>query len=365
VKSDYCRSGATVISGLNLGEGRVSAPLVDPSVGPLLKPTYESGPVKTTAAAPATAPSPPKQISVPIPGTIVPKTGSLTTAVNAANARMSPMVKKLQDRTKSTQDIESPWFRCLLHGEIDSYKTTTACHFGTPEQVRIILTRGEDQLLPVINEGYKYVKVDDAEQFTEALSYCDHVWPDWAKHPEPVLIIDDLTRAKDYVVSASKSYTTDSGQVKEYKDNRKIFGVAMGEFDTMFALANKKPIHIILTALSKVLEGKISLEETVTPDLSPGIGNLIMSDYSFIFFLNKKKPYASRMLTQLDSEAVVEYDEVQKKNIPYNRYYFARHKLPHELVGKGIIKPYEEADLRKVWNKVKAAKAVRKAEVRP
>lgn len=296
-----------------------------------------------------------KPVSTAVPGAPRPAVPvPLTQQVNAANARVSPMVSKLAARTKSTFDINSPWARILIHGEIDSWKTTTAAHFGTPEQTRIILTRGEDQLLPIINEGYQYVKVNDAAEFTEALSHCDHVWPDWAKHPEPVLVLDDLSRAKDYVVAASKFYEA-GGQMKEYKDTRKIFGVAMGEFDAMFSLANRKPIHIIVTALSKVVEGKISLEETVMPDLSQGIGNLIMSDYSFIFFLNKKKPFASRLLTDMDSEAVTEYSETAKTNITYQRYYFARSKVPNEMVGK-IIKKYEPANLRDVWNRVIAAR---------
>jgi len=297
--------------------------------------------------------------ATPVPAT--PKPASLVSQVNQANARVSPMVTKLASRTRSTFDINSPWARILIHGEIDSWKTTTACNFGTPEQTRIILTRGEDQLLPIINKGYQFVKVNDAQEFTEALSHCDSVWPDWAKLPEPVLIVDDITRAKDYVVSASKFYEA-GGQVKEYKDNRKVFGVAMGEFDAMFSLANRKPIHIILTALSKVVEGKISLEETVSPDLSQGIGNLVMSDYSFIFFLNKKKPFATRMLTEMDSEAVTEYSETAKSNITYQRYYFARSKVPAELVGK-VLKKNEPADLRGIWERVKAARTQRKVEV--
>ena len=318
-------------------------------------------PTKMTAPQTAEAQRAPAtgsiQVNPAVPGQVkpaVPRPASLVTQVGAAVARVSPMVSKLAARTRSTFDINSPWARILIHGEIDSWKTTTAAHFGTPEQTRIILTRGEDQLLPIINEGYQYVKVNDAAEFTEALSHCDHVWPDWAKHPEPVLILDDLSRAKDYVVAASKFYEA-GGQMKEYKDTRKIFGVAMGEFDAMFSLANRKPIHIIVTALSKVVEGKISLEETVMPDLSQGIGNLIMSDYSFIFFLNKKKPFATRLLTEMDSEAVTEFSETAKTNITYQRYYFARSKVPAEMVGK-VIKRYEPANLRDVWNRVLAAR---------
>jgi hypothetical protein len=319
------------------------------------------GKMTTTPAIPA-SPVPAQQGPVAPPKPPIAPTATMAPAqptsvfsqVSAANAGKSPLTAKLASRTRSTFDIHSPWARILIHGEIDSWKTTTAAHFGTPEQTRIILTRGEDQLLPIINEGYQFVKVNDAAEFTEALTHCDHIWPDWAKLPEPVLVIDDITKAKDYIVTASKTYEA-NGQIKEYKDNRKIFGVAIGEFDAMFSIANRKPIHIIMTALSKVMEGKISLEETVTPDLSQGIGNLVMSDYSFIFFLNKKKPFATRLLTQLDSEAVTEFDETQRKSVTYQRYYFARNKIPSELVGK-VMKLYEEADLRKIWEKVKNAR---------
>lgn len=296
----------------------------------------------------------------PLPGSVIPRAAtpqpaSLVSTVNAANAKMSPMVSRLAARTKSTSDLSSPWARILIHGEIDSWKTTTAAKFGSPEQTRIILTRGEDQLQPIVKLGYKYLQVNTGEEFSEALSHCDAIWPDWAKHPEPVLVIDDLTKAKDLVITASKTYEKD-GRVVEWKDLRKVYGQALAEFDSVFTLANRKPIHIVLVATSKVVEGKISLEETVSPDLPQGIGNLIMSDYSYIFFLNKKKPYATRMLTQMDSEAVSEYDEQQKKTVTYQRYYFARHKIASELVGK-VLKPYEPADLRAVWEKVKQGKA--------
>lgn len=310
------------------------------------------------------APSPANPAVTPSKPLIAPSTPrpGIVAGVQAANVRVNPAVAKLQARTKSTHDIVSPWFRCLLHGEIDSWKTTTAHHFGTPEQTRTILVRGEDQLQPIINEGYKFLQVNNGEEFINALSYCDHIWPDWAKHPEPVLVIDDLTRAKDYVVTSSKTYTKDSGETAEYKDMRKVYGTALAEFDSVFTIANKKPMHIILIATSKVVEGKISLEETVSPDLSQAIGTFVMADYSYIFFLDKKKPFKERLLTTMNSEAITEYDEKAKKNLTYNRYYFARHKIPAELVGKGLIKMYEPADLRAIWNKVLAARTQAKAE---
>jgi hypothetical protein len=313
--------------------------------------TAVTPPSPTSPTPPQVNPAVPTQVN---PASPKPSQPSIVAGVHAA-ARTNPKLTKYAERTKSTHDITSPWFRCLIHGEIDSWKTTTAHLFGTPEQTRTILVRGEDQLEPIIKKGYKFLQVNDGAEFVDVLANCDLIWPDWAKHPEPVLIIDDLSRAKDYVVTSSKTYSTDSGEVKEYKDMRKVYGTALAEFDSVFTIANKKPMHIILIATSKVVEGKISLEETVSPDLSQAIGTFVMSDYSFIFFLNKKNPYQTRLLTAMTNEAITEYDEKQKKNVTYQRYYFARHKIPVELAGKGFIKLYEPADLRAVWEKIKSA----------
>jgi len=262
---------------------------------------------------------------------------------------------KYASRTKDTSTIESPWMRCLLHGEIDSLKTTTAALFGTPEQTRIILTREEDQLLPIINRGYKFLQSTNGAELTEMMAYCDQIWPDWAKHPEPYLVIDDMTKGNALVFEDSD--TDDKGNA--VKDIRRRYGITMESIAPAFNAVNRKSIHICLTALSKVAEGKITKEENVIPDLPPSIGNFIMSDYSFIFFLNRQRPVASRMLTRMDFMAITEYDEKAKKDVTYRRYFFARNKVPSE-VAETALQQYEPANLRAVWDKVKAARKVAK-----
>lgn len=304
-------------------------------------PSVDSRAVPTPKAAPPAAPTTP---------VVKP---SITAGVVAANAKVSPFVVQLRTRTKSTKDLVSPWFRLLLHGEIDSKKTTTAAHFGSPEQTRIILTRGEDQLAPIRSEGYQYLAVENANEFTEAMKYCGQIWPEWAKHPEPVLIVDDLTRGKDYVLKDSSTYVTGSGEEKEFKDNRKIHVGALQSMDAVFSVVNRKPMHVILIATSKVRENNITQEESIFPDLPPAMSNLIMSDYSFIFFINKKKPTNACLLTSKDFESVTEYDEGQKKNVTHQRFFFARHKLPWELESKGVLRQYENLDLRGIWNRIK------------
>jgi hypothetical protein len=269
--------------------------------------------------------------------------------------KVSPFVAKYGSRTQTTTEISSPWLRALLHGEIDSWKTTTAAHFGTPEQTRIILTRGVDQLIPIINEGYKFLQAKNGSEFTEMMAFCDQIWPDWAKHPEPVLVIDDITRGKDFILDDSR--TNDAGV--EVKDIRKVYGIAMEAIDAAFTALNRKPIHVILTALTKVKDNAITREEVVTPDLPPAIGGFIMSDYSFIFFLDKMRPAATRMLTSSDRISYQEYDERQKQMVTYQRYFFARNKVPSEQAGQ-VLAQREPANLRAAWEKVKAARKVTK-----
>jgi hypothetical protein len=278
---------------------------------------------------------------------------SIFSQVSTANARQSPLVKKLAERTQSTKDILSPWMRLLLHGEIDSKKTVTASRFSSPENTRIILTRGEDQLLPIKSLGIQYVKVENASEFIEAMAYCDTIWPDWAKLPEPYLIIDDISKGKDMVLKDNETFTSGTGEVREHKDPRKMHVAALKEMDSVFTTLNRKPIHITLVALSKIRENAITQEESIFPDLPPAMSNLIMSDYSYIYYINKKKPNNACLLTGKDFESITEYDENQKKNVTFQRFMFARHKLPVELEGKGIIRPYEPLDLRAIWERIK------------
>lgn len=290
--------------------------------------------------------------AAPPAGTTTPKT-SIAAGVVAANAKLSPFVAGLKTRTKNTKDLSSPWFRLLLHGEIDSKKTTTAAHFGTPEQTRIILTRGEDQLAPIRDEGYQYLAVENADEFTEAMKYCGQIWPDWAKHPEPVLIVDDLTQAKNFVLKDSATWVDAKGEEREHKDNRKMHVAALNSMDAVFSVVNRKPMHVILIATSKVRENNITQEESIFPNLPPAMSDLIMADYSFIFFINKKKPANACLLTSKDFESVTEYDETQKKNVTFQRFFFARHKIPWQLEGKGVLRQYEPLDLRDIWRRIK------------
>lgn len=266
----------------------------------------------------------------------------------------SPLIAKLQKRVKTTDQITSPWFRCLLHGEIDSRKTSTAAAFGGVERTRIILTRGEDQMIPLRKNKYTFLEVDNSNEFMSAAMHCDQIWPDWYAGPEPVLVLDDLARAKDYVVKDNETFVDGQGNVKEHKDPRKVYGAAAQDMDTVFTVINDKPMHIVLVCTSRIRENELTQDETIFPDLTPSMANRIMSDYSYIFYINKKKPWDRCLLTSRDSESVTYYDEKKKSEITYQRVFFARNKVAVEdAITNPILKLYEPLDLRSIWDRVK------------
>src|SRR6185312_7461843 len=208
--------------------------------------------------------------------TIAPKPASIAGAVTATQAQTSPVVASLAARVRNTSGLQSPWMRLLLHGMIDSGKTTAAAKFLPPENTRIICTRGEDQLISLRDMGYTYIEVRDANEFQNAAIYCDQLWPDWAKLPERHLIIDDVTKGKDMLIDNQDS-----------PNMQKIYGGATSDMGLLFGSILKKPMHITLIALTKVDQRKEWKEEVIRPDVNPAMYNILAADSSYIFYIDK------------------------------------------------------------------------------
>src|SRR5437763_816079 len=98
---------------------------------------------------PTTVPTTPisTAVSTPKPSTAPIAQSTLTSQVAKANLAAAVLPPGM-GLGKSTLNLESLWMRALLYGETNARKTTSAAFFGPPEDVRIIETRSEDQLIP-------------------------------------------------------------------------------------------------------------------------------------------------------------------------------------------------------------------------
>lgn len=263
---------------------------------------------------------------------------TVTSQVHAQTVASSPMPKVT---VKRTGEIESPWFRCLLYGDIDTYKTTVAASFH-PEASAIVLTRGEDQLLPIRKLDVPYAMVTNLADFERVALAPEKVFgSEWANSPERTLIFDDLTRAKDYALEAN-----DSGG-----NNKLIYGGATRDIGSIFLSVFRQPQHIIGIALANEYENPITHKDELTPDLPPAMRRFLTADFSYVFYSDKVRGV---LLTSSRREAWQGIDE-KMRPVTVTRSTFARHKLPKECVGT-ILNQEEPMDLRAIWGKIQAAK---------
>lgn len=269
--------------------------------------------------------------------TQVPAQAAVNKAVGALTPRPNGMAP-----ASTTSAIESPWLRLCIHGDIDSRKTSTAASFAAPEDTRIILTRGEDQLLPIRSLGIKYQMCKNLKEFQYAAMYPEQIWPEWAGLPNRTLIFDDITKAKELALDDN-----DDGQ-----NNMLVYREATKDIGSIFKSVFSKPQHVIAIALTTSYENDISHEENLTPDLPPSMRRMLMADFSFVFYIDKTKKV---FFTSEHRQTWQGMDEKMRAKV-CTRIIFARHKLPKELEGKGIIAPEEPLDVAAIWKKVREAK---------
>ena len=265
-----------------------------------------------------------------------------------AQKALSPQAMALIAKQKfDTSEVSNPFFRCFLYGDIDSGKTVTAARFGTPEDVRIIVTRQKEQMLPLKKLGYKAFHAPKPELLRLAVLYPEQVWPEWAQIPDRTLVIDDVTQVKDYL-NDDNSVNADGNEISDIRRISKGSKDDMRELIQLGAL--QKPMNLILIALERSWE--VGKEIRVSPDLPPSMASMINADFEFVFNMVRESAVKRTIITETSRESFIKKDDKGKEQ-PYQIVRFARNKIPVEYVGKGIIRPREDADLRAIWNRVK------------
>lgn len=255
--------------------------------------------------------------------------------------------------SKSTKDIISPWMRGLIYGETNARKTSVTATFGSPEDVRVISTRGEDQLTPLRELGYTYVTADNAQKLRYSLMYPEIIWPDWAARPNRILSIDDLTMAKEILLQDNE--TDDKGN--ERKDNRAVHREAKADMGELMKGLFRRPMHVIAVAFAAIYDNKITREESITPDLPPGMSRMLTADFSFVFFIDKTK----WMFVTNDRRETYRAKNDKGQEETHTRITFAKRKLPIDPVTKkerlGILNDLEIMDLQDIWTRVQKGRA--------
>lgn len=276
---------------------------------------------------------------------------SLTTAMNQA---ISAKVPK-GFTGGNTADLGEQFLHCLLYGEVDSLKTTTAAFFGGPERTLIASTRAKEQLIPLADYPFRFARVENAEALTYALQFPEKAadaigWPEWKDLPDRVLVVDDMTEGVNFIVEDNE--TNDEG--KERKDGRQIYKGANDDLKEIIASLKRKPMHLIMTALAKVDVSTIANEETIYPDLPRGARARLTADLEYVLFAKKSN---KKLLTTSSYLSFTKKNEFGK-DVLGRREIFARNKLPQKLaLLTPPFLPLEiPMDLKAMWAKIQAAR---------
>jgi hypothetical protein len=228
-------------------------------------------------------------------------------------------------------------------------KTSILAQFGSPEEVRIILTRRKEQLLPLRKMGYQFAQCENAEALRFALMHPEDLWPGW-ENGERMLAVDDITEGVHMLVDDA-----------EFKDARKSFLEAGKEMREMLKINLGKRRHLGIIALARTDDNPITNEQTIGPDLPPSILRLLVTEFEFTFYAKRAGLGRVNLVTDRDFISFTEPDPETRKPRTVKRIIFSKNKIP--LGTKNPLLKEEPGDLRAIWNKVKPVINVPKAAI--
>lgn len=252
----------------------------------------------------------------------------------------------------NTRQLENGFFRFVLYSETNARKTSTAAQFDTPEFVRIIGTRREEQLLPLKKLGYEYAVAHNAEELDWLLRYPESQWPDWGKMVDTerrrTLILDDGTEAVNMLLDDAQYIDG-----KEVKNQMRTYVQAGKDLrDILIKTTLRKPINFGMTALAKTKESPTAPEEEIYgPNIPPAMLEMVMTEFEFVFYINKKK----WKLQTADTNFTYAYEGPggPKDMRSCKRTVYAKTKIDLLDVGKDVLLAEENLDLKAIWQKVR------------
>jgi hypothetical protein len=299
--------------------------------------------ISTVVTTATTTPSPAPKPAVTTKPVATPVAKSMATAVNAAvGVTLKPPKGLTLGRTGELKN--QVYLHALVYSETSARKTTTAAKFGNKENVRFIITRRKEQLIPLQNMDYQYAEVTDGASLLYAMTYPERLWPDWALLPERTLIVDDVTEAVALLLEDHD----------EEKDKRRSYSMAGDDLRDSTRSLLRKPMNLIFVCLARVKDSPLSNEERISPDLPPSMMNMILAEFEFVFYIH---PEQYKFITDKDFFAYTGPDPSNPSKMKtFKRQIFAKCKTSEELARAvpPLVNKNEALDLRAIWERVRA-----------
>jgi hypothetical protein len=288
---------------------------------------------------------------------IGPRPGAISTGVAKAIAPTLAWPKNVV--LGNTNDLGTRWFRTMIYSETDARKSVTAARFGSPEEVRIVLTRRKEQLTPLEDleqKGYQFAEVTDEAGLVACITHPEAGWtdPTWVKNPNRTLVIDDLTEGV-YILLDSKEVIDG----KQVKNRMRSYDAAGKVLRKLIQSSFRAPQHIIMTATEKIKENPRTGNDRVIPELPPSMMSMVTTELEYVFYIRKG---VWKFFTTTKYETYKDRNELTGLEEEFTREVFAKNKLPLKYKDAKILNPEEAMDLRAIWLKILGAKTTAAAQ---
>lgn len=246
----------------------------------------------------------------------------------------------------NTSDPWENYFHLVLYSDTNMHKTVEAARFDDPANTLIISTRADEQVrIPLRDDHYEIMRAPDGDALQYGLQHPFHWW-ETRKAINPNLgelktvILDDGTEGVNFLVDEGGS-----------ADKRKNYRDAETDLKTSLKLLRANPINIIVVALAKIKENRVTNKDRVGPDLPPSMMGMIGAEFEYCFYI---MPETYNFLTDRDWTSFTE--EVEGKTKSYRVETFAKNKLPRSLVGQQppVLAKIEKRSLREIWQAIQS-----------
>lgn len=201
-------------------------------------------------------------------------------------------------QTMSVDQLQDDYMRALIHGPQGSGKTTLASTIAQLGKTLFIDLNGEKGVRSF--RGAPYAKNIDVVRPTSVTAMDDIFWDlDKGKHDYVAVVVDSLTSVQKmtmrFLLGHSETAVREIKQGTAPADIRtwgQALDVMVDTSTFWFGLADGNrahPMHVIMTAQTKIVEDEIGSVSTRTPDVQKGALSIVLASPDYILYTEEEE----------------------------------------------------------------------------
>lgn len=198
----------------------------------------------------------------------------------------------------SVDELQDDYFRGLIHGPQGSGKTTLSSTIAALGKTLFIDLNGEKGVRSF--RGASYAKNIDVVRPTSVTAMDDIYWElDKGNHPYVAVVIDSLTSVQKmtmrFLLGHSETAVREIKQGTAPADIRtwgQSLDVMVDTATFWYGLADGNrphPMHVIMTAQTKIVEDEIGSISTRTPDVQKGALSIVLASPDYILYTEEEE----------------------------------------------------------------------------